>query len=134
MPMFGKASTERLNQAHPDLRRLFSEVIKHFDCTIVCSYRNQEDQDRAVKEGNSTKPWPKSKHNSFPSLAVDAVPYYPGGIRWSDKEGMCLFAGFVKGIALQLGIKIRWGGDWDGDNDRKDQTGLDDLPHFELVN
>ena len=43
------------------------------------------------------------------------------------------FAGTVQGVAKMLNIKIRWGGDWDSDNDLKDQT-LYDLPHFELRN
>ena len=46
---------------------------------------------------------------------------------------MTYFAGFVKGIALMLGIPIRWGGDWNGNNDLKDNN-FDDLPHFELRN
>ena len=47
---------------------------------------------------------------------------------------MCIrdsFAGYVQGVAEQLGIKIRWGGDWDSDFDFKDQT-FNDLVHFEL--
>ena len=42
------------------------------------------------------------------------------------------FAGYVKRVADDLGIAIRWGGDWDGDGDFSDQT-FHDLPHFELV-
>ena len=42
------------------------------------------------------------------------------------------FGGFVKGVASQKGIKIRWGGDWDSDNDLHDQNFID-LPHFELA-
>ena len=30
-----------------------------------------------------------------------------------------------------MGLKIRWGGDWDNDTEVKD-TGFKDLPHFEL--
>ena len=34
--------------------------------------------------------------------------------------------------ALGMGIKLRWGGDWDGDWQTRDNT-FDDLPHFELA-
>ena len=70
-----------------------------------------------------------SKHNSFPSLAVDVAPY---PINWSDKERFYFFAGYVKATADQMKIKIRWGGDWDGDTKVRDQTFMD-LPHYELI-
>jgi len=103
------------------------------DCTILCSYRGQEEQEQAVKDHASTKHWPDSKHNHLPSLAVDVVPYFPSRphIRWGDKESSYLFVGFVKGIAKGMGIELRTGADWDGDFDTKDQ-GLIDLPHFEI--
>ena len=41
------------------------------------------------------------------------------------------FGGFVLGIASQMGLKIRWGGDWDRDTEVKDNR-FDDLPHFEI--
>ena len=44
---------------------------------------------------------------------------------------MSYFAGVVKGIASQMGIGIRWGGDWDMDTEVKDNR-FDDLVHFEL--
>ena len=41
------------------------------------------------------------------------------------------FSGIVKAIAVSMNIEIRWGGDWDNDNDFNDQT-FDDLCHYEL--
>ena len=41
-------------------------------------------------------------------------------------------AGLVLGIAAVFGIKIRWGGDWDSDNDLNDQKFMD-LAHFEEI-
>ena len=52
-------------------------------------------------------------------------------IDWNNKERFYLFAGFVKGIAAEMGIKLRLGADWDGDFTTRDQT-FHDLPHFEL--
>jgi peptidoglycan L-alanyl-D-glutamate endopeptidase CwlK len=33
--------------------------------------------------------------------------------------------------AAELGVSLRWGGDWDGDGSRRDHSFID-LPHFEL--
>lgn len=128
MPKFGKASTEELATAHPALQSLFNEVIKHYDCSVLEGHRNKARQDAAVKSGASKTPWPRGKHNQVPSLAVDVAPY---PIDWNDLKRFYHFAGFVKGVALGLGLRIRWGGDWDGDHDFKDQS-FNDLVHFEL--
>ena len=78
-----------------------------------------------------------SKHLAEPlSMAVDVVPY---PVEWNrqGQERMRHFAGFVFGVASQLGITdLRWGGDWDGDvwtsrDGLRDQSFMD-LPHYEL--
>jgi peptidoglycan L-alanyl-D-glutamate endopeptidase CwlK len=131
MPYFGKRSTDNLNTAHPEMQRLFNEVIKHYDCSIVCGHRERIKQDKYFDEGRSQKRWPDGEHNKFPSNAVDAVPYINGRQCW-DKEQLYFFAAFVWGTAIQLGIKIRLGADWDGDGNIKDQRFID-RPHFELI-
>jgi len=130
MARFGKASQERLMQAHPDLQRLLSEAIGHVDFSIVCSYRGREEQGKAVAQGKSKTPWPTSKHNHLPSLAVDLCPYR-NGMKWNDREAFYYLGGILKGLSIAMGIPIRWGGDWDGDNDLHDQR-FTDLPHFEI--
>lgn len=103
------------------------------DFTVVCGHRSHEAQAVAFRDGKSRLPPGSSKHNSIPSDAVDLAPWFPGdGIRWNDVEAFCLMAGIIKGVAAAQGVRIRWGGDWDGDNDRADQT-FDDLGHFEIV-
>ena len=133
MANFGKRSAENLSQAHPDLQRLFNEVIKYYDCAIICGHRNEEDQNKAYDEGRSKLRYPQSKHNKTPSLAVDVVPWFRNKphIRWNDKEKFYEFAGFVQGISVSLGIVIRWGGNWNRNDELKDQSFFD-LPHFEL--
>ena len=132
MPKFSKRSLDKLNTCHPDLQKLFNEVIKYMDCTILCGYRDKEFQNKAYKEKRSKLKYPRSKHNKIPSLAVDVVPY---PIDWNNINMFYFFAGFVKRTAISLGIPIRWGGDWDGDNDIRNQTGLFlDLPHWEMKN
>lgn len=129
MPTFGDRSKQNLSEAHPDLQKLFNEVVRYFDCSVIEGRRGQEEQDKLFHSGMSKVQYPNSKHNSTPSMAVDIVPY---PVVWSDTDRMYYFAGIVKGIALSMGIKIRWGGDWDSDTEVHDQTFMD-LPHFELV-
>lgn len=136
MPQFGSTSQNKLNTCHHDLQRLFSEVIKHYDCTVICGARSDADQRKAFAEGKSKADGvnDKSKHqtdkqNPF-SRAVDIAPY---PIDWNDTKRFYHFAGFVQATAESLGINIRWGGDWDSDNDFKDNKIINDLPHFELV-
>jgi len=85
MPHFGKTSRKRLATCHEDLQLVFNEVIKHFDCTIVCGHRGEADQNDAFERGNSKLRFPQSKHNQWPSLAVDAVPW---PINWDDTDRM----------------------------------------------
>jgi len=129
MPKFSATSQEKLDSCDARLRALFAEVIKHYDCTIICGHRGKADQDAAVKGGFSKTPFPKSKHNKEPSLAVDVMPY---PIDWKNRERIIYFAGQVMGIAKIMGVPVRWGGDWDKDGDTKDEK-FSDTPHFELV-
>ena len=128
MPYFGKTSSKRLITCDERLQTIFNEVIKYVDCSVLCGHRGKDDQNKAYKEGKSNAKYPKGRHNRQPSLAVDVSPY---PIDWEDYERQTLFAGFVLGIANQMGIKLIWGNDWDGDFQTKD-TNLKDYPHFEL--
>jgi hypothetical protein len=128
VPKLSEAGQIKLETCHPDIQKVIKEVIKYVDCTVVCGYRNKEEQDLAVRTGNSKTVWPNSKHNSSPSRAIDIVPY---PVDWNDTKRFYYFAGFVLGIAKSLGVDLRYGGDWDSDFDLKDQNFFD-LPHFEL--
>ena len=128
MPYFGKSSNKRLSTCDDRLQKVFNEVIKHVDCSVLCGHRGKDDQNKAYKEGKSKAKYPDGRHNRQPSLAVDVSPYT---IDWKDLERQTLCAGFVLGIAKQMGINLIWGNDWDGDFETKD-TGLKDYPHFEL--
>lgn len=127
--MFSSRSRMNLATCHPDLQRLFNEVVKDYDCTILEGHRDKKRQDEAFKNGLSKLRFPVSKHNRYPSLAVDVIPY---PIDFSDVRRIYDFGHFVCNTAHKMGIKIRWGGDWDGDGDTRDQK-FNDLVHFELV-
>ena len=130
MSVFGAASRANLAECHPQLRRLFAEVIKSWDCTVIDGARTLAEQKKNVAKGVSKTM--ASKHlpqaDGF-AHAVDVVPY---PINWTDTRRMYVFGGFVLGIAAQLGIRVRWGADWDADKDFNDHSFID-LPHFELV-
>ena len=128
MARFGKKSMSRLNTCDEDLVELFEKVVEFFDCSVLEGHRGEILQNKYFDEGKSKLKFPKGKHNDYPSNAVDVVPY---PVDWEDTDRMYYFAGFVKGIAHMMEIPIRWGGDWDDDTEVKD-TGLKDLPHFEL--
>ena len=128
MPKFSDSSLVRLKTCHPDIQKVFTEVIKYVDCTITCGTRNEADQTEAFRTGKSKVKFPNSKHNASPSTAIDVVPY---PVDWNDTKRFYYFVGFVLGIARSLGVELRTGGDWDGDFDIKDQNFFD-LPHFEL--
>ena len=128
MPRFGKRSKSRLATCDSRLQNLFNEVIKHFDCSVLEGHRGEKEQNEAYAKGNSKLRYPDGKHNKIPSVAVDVVPY---PIDWQDRERMTYFAGFVMGIASGMGLKIRWGGDWNMNTELKDNN-FDDLPHFEI--
>ena len=131
---FSERSKINLSEAHEDLQRLFNEVIKYYDCTIIEGYRGEKEQNDVYDKGASKHKYPDSKHNRVPSLAVDAVPWFKDKphIRWGDKKKFYEFGGFVLGIASMLGIKIRWGGNWDMDDELHDQEFFD-LCHFEIM-
>ena len=129
MPRFGRKSLSRLDTVDKRLQRVFIEVIKYVDCAILEGYRDEERQNKLFKEGKTKLKYPKGRHNAVPSRAIDVVPY---PVNWEDRERMTLFAGFVMGIAQSMGIKLRWGGDWDMDFEVMDNR-FDDFPHFELT-
>jgi len=151
MPEFSSKSRNILDTCHPGLRKLFNEVIKHFDCTVVSGRRGEQEQEQLFAEGKTKAHFGDSPHNYGESLAVDVVPY---PVKWDGEqdvlrlvrngqhaealaalhnlERMVYFAGQVKGIATMMGIDITWGGDWNRDTHLSDNR-FDDMPHFELV-
>jgi len=128
---FSTSSGDKLSTCHVDLQTLANAVVLGYDCTVVCGTRTQAEQEEAYSSGKSKVKYPSSKHNSFPSMAIDLAPCINGRVSWN--KGQCYhFAGYVQRTAEDLGIDIRWGGDWDSDRNVNDQT-FNDLVHFELL-
>jgi peptidoglycan L-alanyl-D-glutamate endopeptidase CwlK len=128
MPRYSKRSKDRLSSCVAPLQRVFNEVIKHVDCSILEGHRSKERQNKLYDEGRTKVRHPNGRHNAVPSKAVDVTPY---PVDWDDRERQTLFAGFVLGIARGMGIVLRWGGDWDQDFQVMDNR-FDDFPHFEV--
>ena len=129
MPSFNSRSMQRLETCHPDLVRLFLEVVRHHDCTVLEGHRGMEGQNQAYRNGHSNLKWPHGKHNTWLSTAVDVAPW---PLNWDDRDSFLVFGGLVLGIASQMQIPVRWGYDWDQDWDLREHQ-LQDGPHFELV-
>ena len=123
-------SISKLSTCHRDLQRLVKELAEDgVALQVLCGHRDKVTQERAYMEGKSKLRWPRSKHNAYPSRAVDLAPF---PIDWNDKPGFLLLQAKVMAKAQELGITLRWGGDWDRDG-RLMETGEWDLVHFELV-
>ena len=127
MPKFSARSAERLASCDPRLQALFERVVEGFDCTVLEGQRSAERQALLFEQG-ATKIREGGKHTAKPSLAVDVAPY---PVDWEDAARFHVFGGYVLATARALGLRVRWGGDWDRDTEVKDET-FRDLVHFEL--
>ena len=121
---FGKKSKERLKGVDARLVSVLNELIKIMDVTIIEGVRSSERQEELLKQGLSKVKY--SKH--MEGKAVDLAPY---PIDWKNRDGFHYMGGMIRGIAKQLNVPVRWGGDWDSDGDVKD-NGFDDLVHVEI--
>ena len=129
MPYFSHSSDNHLITCDHRIVRLFREVIKYYDCTIICGHRGRLLQEQAYRDHLSNARYGESEHNVYLSRAVDAAPY---PIDWHDHQRFYHFGGFVRGIASQMKIPIRAGHDWDGDTILDDQLFMD-LVHYEIL-
>ena len=139
MPWFGATSRERLDTCDPRLVVLCEEVVRVFDVSILEGWRSGARQDQLFREGRSKVRAGQSRHNHVDprtgkpkSRAVDVIPYPFEPEDWEDTRRFYVMAGHFQHAAARLGVKIRWGGDWDGDGSLRDQT-FHDLPHIELA-
>lgn len=133
MPSHGTVSRGRLEHAHPALRAWAERLILVFDHTVVCSYRNEADQEEAFRNGKSKVHFPNSYHNLYPSRALDLAPwdFERLVIDWKAEKRFILMAGMGLQLAREMNLPIVWGGDWDSDTFMRDHDFVD-FPHFQL--
>lgn len=129
---FAGSSIDRLAEADKRLRDLFMEVkrVANIDFDISCTHRSEADQLILFHEGKSKVR--KSKHNYYPSRAIDVYCYKENGKPSWQKEQYIYLAGIVQAVAHSQAVNIRWGGNWDGDGEVVTDQDFDDLCHFEL--
>lgn len=134
MPHFSNRSMDRLQTCDTRIVRICLTAIEHYDFTVICGHRGEKEQNEMVTLNRSKLNYPHSKHNEFPSHAVDLAPYSkrPPHIMWQDRESFFYLAGLIMAISIELfGVKIRWGGDFGQDYNFKNDRFID-LPHFEI--
>lgn len=132
---FGVVSLSRLATCTPALQRLMTEAIrrapKWLDFGIECGHRDEAAQNAAFASGNSKKRWPEGEHNRLPSRALDIRPSSPFTAHdWQDQARFGRIMGFIECVAVDLGIPVRLGLDWNRDGRSIDET-FKDLGHIE---
>ena len=118
---------DRLKKIADKARELYPEV----DFTIIEGQRSIAQHKANLAKGVS---WAKlSKHCYFPSYAFDFIPY--PFKNWNDTKGFEKVGKALFDAAKALGIKARWGGDWNMNGSYKDEVlrGSYDGGHFELM-
>jgi len=132
---FSKRSLKLLSYLDQDVANVLKEAIKVIDFSVIETWRSKADQNKYYDQGRSKLRWPQSKHNTKSDRpqkvkAVDIIPYPEG---WdAPKEKFYFMMGIIKGIAESKGIKLRFGLDWDSDNEFNDQS-FNDFPHIEKL-
>ena len=136
MGAFGKASLERLATCDGLLQQVANKAIKTcpVDFGIAEGNRTTERQLQLFAEGKTKVDGVNdlSKHNYYPSKAFDIFAFVNGKMSY-DVAHLCFIAEYIMAAAAELGVKLRWGGNWDSDGEILTDQNFDDLPHFELV-
>lgn len=135
---FDTASTKRLAGAHPLLQKLLVEARKRIAFTIMDSQRGRAAQTKAYKAGHSKATFGNSAHNYAPAVAVDLAPI---PLDWSKTQPFIDIWNIIgyynpstktgKGLAKDMAIPLRWGGDWNMNGKWTDDGW--DFPHYELT-
>jgi peptidoglycan L-alanyl-D-glutamate endopeptidase CwlK len=129
----------RLLTCHEEIVAVCREVVPIVDNTVIWGIRYKKEQNECYSRGTSTKLWPDSRHNKIDldelSDAVDLAPWHviKPHIRWEAEYEFIYLAGHMMMAAAALGVKLRWGGDWDQDHDLYDRNKPFDLGHFERI-
>ena len=124
---FSQRSEDNLNGVHPDLIKVVHRALQlsAVDFTVIEGVRTKARQKELfAKKATKTM---NSRH--LTGHAVDLVPY---PLDWNNKHAFEQVAQAMLKAAKELGIAIRWGGDWNI-NGRSHDEKFYDGPHFELL-
>jgi peptidoglycan LD-endopeptidase CwlK len=142
---FGETSLSKINTVHPILALITHNVLLYMNIGVSCGNRDASEQNAAYMRGMSKLEYPKSKHNKSALLngdksksdAIDLLVYVDNKAT-SDMKYYILLNGYMQAFALitridLLGLQLRWGGNWDGDEEIITDQRFNDLCHFELI-
>jgi peptidoglycan L-alanyl-D-glutamate endopeptidase CwlK len=127
-------SLERAKDVNPKLINLILLAIRRtpidFGVAWMGGKRTAEEQNQLFKEGYSQcDGYEKlSKHQSGDAIDLNI---FVGSKLVENKEMLCVVAGVMFSCATELGIDLRWGGNWDKDGDIRDNK-FNDMYHFEI--
>jgi len=142
---FSKRSLSRLETVVTPLRWVILEVanVCPFDLTVLEGIRSAERQKELYSKGRYGNPGPIVTHidgvtnhsmhqdnGHGKSRAIDIAPW---PLDWDNKLAFHVMAGVIFSVCTSMyGTRenLRWGGDWNGNWDYRDQS-FHDLPHFE---
>jgi peptidoglycan L-alanyl-D-glutamate endopeptidase CwlK len=141
MFQFGRKSKLQIATAHQDWQLILSTAIMvtEVDFGVAEAHRSKTLQLQYFNEGRTECDGINilSKHNYYPSLAVDIYPYVNGKAKWVTAD-LSYLAGIIKAVSEMLYAqgkithKVRWGGNWDKDGEILTDQQFDDMPHMEL--
>jgi peptidoglycan L-alanyl-D-glutamate endopeptidase CwlK len=119
---FSSRSRGNLATVAPELQAVAHLAIKitEVDFVVTEGKRSPRRQAQLVAQGASRTQ--NSKH--LTGRAIDVAALIDGEISWEFRHYRRIAAAF-KRASKELGIGVRWGGDW---------KNLKDGPHFELTN
>jgi peptidoglycan L-alanyl-D-glutamate endopeptidase CwlK len=135
----GAQSRARLKGVHPQLVRVVERAIEltTVDFMVLEGVRTPQRQRELYAQGR-TKPGPvvtwtlTSNHFVKADGFGHAVDLCPWPVDWTDLKKFDAISRAMFAAAEELGVKIRWGADWDRDGKPRER-GETDSPHFELA-
>lgn len=132
--VFGARSEGNLKNVHPLLVKITRRAlqISESDFTVICGHRDRAGQEQAQRDKTTKVAFPNSAHNQLPSCAIDVIPY--PFTNWEDKAMFRKWkqiADAMMAAAKELGLDLRWGGDFNRDGNKTTSDSWDS-PHFEL--
>lgn len=126
MAIFGTESQRQLATCDPRLQAIANDAILLTDFSIIEGHRGEAAQNADYAKGVSKLRWPNGMHNATPSRAFDFAPY---PVDWSSKTTALARFLFVSGVlycsARKLGIRVRFGWDFNRNFDPRDESFLD---------
>lgn len=146
--VLGQKSLENLKGVHPDLVRVIKRAltISKVDFKVIEGVRTPERQKKLYAQGRTAPgkivTWTlNSNHFKKPDGYGHAVDLLPAPYDWKLEDpkstpelddNFAIVAGAMLAAACLENVKIRWGGNWDGDKMWRER-GETDNPHFELA-